>query len=170
MELRRQILEEETMAKKIGIPCEFKFQLIFTAYSTMLKGFMYEIRERFDAATALELLQSFFNRDDRVKNLTNFIKKVFKIEGNDVESIYKWLDIWLEICGFEYDRLEQSKTFGRNRITKCPFKMGYKDLSDWCVNWNAIIYETLNQKATIEAIKQMCAGDPYCEFVSKIEE
>jgi hypothetical protein len=170
MELRRQVLEEENMVKKIGIPCEFKLQLVMTAYSTMLKGFVYEIRERFDAATALELLQSFFNRDDRVKNLTNFIKKVFKIEGNDVESISKWFEIWSEITGSENIILETSKTFGRNRIIKCPFKMGYKDLSDWCVNWIAIIYETLNPKATIEAIKLMCAGDPYCEFVSKIEE
>lgn len=158
------------MVQKLAIPMEFKYELAMRGWNTMLKGFMYVIREEYGATAALKLVEKFFKMDDRLKNLANFIKNVFKIEGNDVETIMKWLDIWFEICGFEYTWLEQSKTLGRNKITKCPFKTGYKDLSDWCLIWNNIIYETLNPKVTLEAIKQMCAGDPYCEFVTKMKE
>lgn len=158
------------MAKKIGIPFEFKYELAMKAWSSMIAGFLYVIREEFNAVTALKLIEILFKRDDRVKNLTNFIKNVFKIEGNDIEALNQWFDIYHELTGFESTTLEQSETSYRNKITKCPFKTGYKDVGDWCKIWCNIVYTTINPKATFERLKGMCAGDPYCEFVNKIEE
>ena len=157
------------MAKKIGIPCEFRCELAMTAWATSIKGFMYVVRERHGAAEALACIERFFEMDDRMKNLTNFIKKVFKIEGNDLESAEKWYETYLEIIGSEFKTLERSKTLWRNKVTKCIFKTGYKDLSEWCIIWNKFVLETLNPKFTAETIKQMCAGDPYCEFATKLE-
>lgn len=158
------------MTTKMGIPCEFKYELAMKGWASMLAGFLYIIRDEFDATTALKLIEKFFKRDDRLKNLSNFLKTVFKIEGNDAEAIGKWFGIWHELVGSESIFLEQSKTITRNRVTKCQFKTGYKDLSDWCLIWCDIVYNTINPKATFERHKSMCAGDPYCEFVTKIEE
>ena len=85
------------MATKMGIPCEFKYELAMKGWASMLAGFLYVIRDEFGATTALRLIETLFKRDDRVKNLTNFIKNVFKIEGNDIEAINKWFDIYHEL-------------------------------------------------------------------------
>ena len=157
------------MVKKITIPNEFRLELALTGYTTMLKGFLYVIRERYGAAEALACFKRFFEMDDRIRNMTNFLKTVFKIEGNDVETITDWLVVWYEIFGFEYDVLERSKTFSRIKITKCPWKTGYKDVGVWCNIWSDIVYTTINPKATPERPKGMCAGDPYCDIIIKIE-
>ena len=158
------------MTKKIGIPCEFKYELAMKGWSSMIVGFMYVIRDEFDAATALKLLEKLYKRDDRLKNLVNNIKTIFKIEGNDLEAIMKWWDVWYELTGIEATVLERSKTFARTKITKCPFKTGYKDLSDYIFIWLNIVYSTINPKITFERPKGMCAGDPYCEYIFRIEE
>jgi len=161
---------EAIMAKKISIPAEFICELAIGGWATTLKGFMYVVREKFDATTALELIERYFKRDDRIKNLTKFIKDVFRIEGNDAEAWAQWWDIWCEIFGIETTWLERSTTVARNKNSKCPWKTGYKDISDWCEIWTNIVYTTINPKATLERPKAMCAGDPYCEYVFKLEE
>jgi len=158
------------MAKKIGIPCEFKYELAMKGWSSMIAGFMYVIRDEFDAATALKLLEKLFKRDDRLKNLVNNIKTIFKIEGNDLEALATWFDVWYELTGIEATWLERSKTINRTKITKCPFKTGYKDLSDYIYIWIDIVVKTINPKIAYERPKGMCAGDPYCEYVHKLEE
>ena len=158
------------MSKKIGIPCEFKYKLFRTGWTTMNKGLMYEIREKYGAAEALEIFERFYKRDDRTKNLTNMLRTIFKIEGNDIEAINKWFNIWGELCEQEATTLGRSKTLWRYKITKCPWKTVYKDISDWCKIWCDIVVKTINPKATQERPIEMCAGDPYCEYVWKIEE
>ena len=158
------------MVKKITIPDEFRAELAITGWTSMMKGFLYVIRERHGAAEAYACAERLFEMDDRMKNLTNFLKTVFKIEGNDAETIMDWLVIWYEIHRFEYHVVERSKTISRNTVTKCPFKTGYKDIGEWCTIWANFVLTTINPKATIERLKGMCAGDPYCEFINKIEE
>lgn len=158
------------MVKKITIPCEFRCEFAITGYTTMLKGFMYVIRERHGAAEAVACIERLFEMDDRIKNMTNFLKTVFKIEGNDAETITDWLVIWYELYGFEYDVLERSKTISRIKVTKCPWKTGYKDLSDWALIWAALVTKTITPKAIFERPKAMCVGDPYCEYVTRIDE
>ena len=108
--------------------------------------------------------------DDRVKNLTNTLLTIFKLEGNDVETIAKWWDIYGTLCGHEASWLERSETIARGKITKCIWKTEPKDLSDKCIIISGMINQALNLKATNERLKGMCAGDPYCEYVTKIEE
>ena len=158
------------MAKKIGIPWEFKYRLAMRGWSSILVGFMYAIREEYGADAALKIIERLYKMDDRVKNLVNFIKDVFKIEGNDVETIAQWIDIWDELTGIEATWLERSKTFARGKITKCPWKTGYKDLSDYVLIWFNIVVKTINPKIACERPKGMCAGDPYCEYIYKLEE
>lgn len=158
------------MARKISIPAEFICDLAIKGWSTTLKGFMYIVREKFDATTALELIESYFKRDDRVKNLTKFIKDVFRIEGNDAETMAQWWGVWWEITGMEGTWLERSKTMSRAKITKCPWKTGYNDISNWCLIYVDIIVKTINPKIAYERPKGMCAGDSYCEYVYKLEE
>ena len=158
------------MSKKIGIPCEFKYELAMKGWSSMIVAFMYVIRDEFDASTALKLLEKLYKRDNRVKNLIKNIKTIFKIEGNDLEALTKWFEVCDELTGIEATWLERSKTSLRNKITKCPFKTGYKDLSDYIFIWMNIVLETINPKITFERPKGMCAGDPYCEYVYKLEE
>jgi hypothetical protein len=158
------------VAKDIVIPSELKLDFFKTAYHSIHKGFMYVIRDEFGAATALKLLEILYKRDDRVKNLVNFIKDVFKIEGNDLEALATWVDFWNELTGIEGTWLERSKTILRGKVTKCPFKTGYKDLSDHIYIWMNIVVKTINPKMTVERPKGMCAGDPYCEYIHKIED
>jgi hypothetical protein len=158
------------MVKKITIPCEFRCELAIKGWTSMIKGFMYVIRERHEAAETYACVEKFFEMDDRMKNLTNFLKTVFKIEGNDAETIIDWLVVWYELLGFEYDVLERSKTINRHRVFQCPFKTRYKDIGEWCTIWTDFVYRTINPRATHKRPKGMCAGDPYCEIITKIEE
>ena len=158
------------MSKRIGVPLEFKYNLAMRGWSSVLNGFLYVIREKHGAAEALELLERLFKMDNRVKNLTNTVKTIFRIEGNDTETMAQWLETFWEICGYEGTWLERSKTIARNKVTKCPWKTAYADLSDWTLNWCIMVAKTINPKMTVERPKGMCAGDPYCEYVYKIEE
>jgi len=162
--------EDETMSKEVVIPWELKYKFVRGMLTTLFKGFMYEIREECGAAITLKIYESLNKRDDRIKNMTHTLKDVFNIEGNDMDTIVKWWKIYWELTGIESTTLELSKTFWRNRITKCPFKTGYKDISDWDFLLVNIIVKTINPKATYERLKGMCAGDPYCESVWKIKE
>ena len=107
--------------------------------------------------------------DDRIKSLTNSLLKIFKIEGNDCETIGEWFDIYFELCGMEGTVLERTKSINRIRITRCPWKTEPKDISDWDTMPN-IVAKTINPKATVEQSSNMCAGNPHCDFVFKIEE
>ena len=162
--------EDETMAKKIALPCEFKYDYAMSGYTFVLKAWLHVIRREYGAATALKLYEETCKIGDRTKKLTNLILTIFKLEGNDAETIGEWWEIWWECCGGEITTLERSKTINRIRITKCPWKTEPKDIGDWCVIWSNIITKTINPKATFERPKGMCAGDPYCESIVKVEE
>ena len=157
------------MSKKVVVPWELKYKFVRGMLTTLFKGFMYEIREECGAATTLKIYENLNKRDDRIKNVTKNIKEVFKIEGNDAETIAKWIDIWDELVGVEGNWLERSKTIAGIKVTKCPFKTVYKDVSDWCRIWQNIVVKTINNKVTSKRPQSMCAGDPYCEYISKIE-
>jgi len=159
------------MTKKVAIPLELKYNYMKGMVTTLLKGFLYEIREEYGAAAALKLYERLNKRDDRIKKMTTTLKDVFKIEGNDMEAIAKWYDIYLEITGTEITRLELSKTFSRTRCPMgCAWKTVYKDISDWILIFFNEIVKTINPKATIERPIGMCEGDPYCEYIIRIEE
>ena len=158
------------MAEKVELPWETKYKFAMGGYAATIKGFLHLIREKYGAEAALERYERFCKEDDRLKNLTNTILNVFKIEGNDCEAMAKWFNIWWELTGIEGTWPELSKTSSRNKVTKCPFKTDPKDISDWVLTFVDIIGKTINPKATVERPKGMCAGDPYCEYVTKIEE
>ena len=158
------------MAKKVMISVDLKYDFAIIAYAGLFKGFMYAIREEYGAAAALKIYERLCKMGNRIKNVTNKLLTIFKIEGNDAEAIVKWWDIWYELLGFESTILELSKTCVRTKITKCPMKTEYKDICDWDLIFVDIINKTINPKATCERPKGRCAGDPYCEYVFKIEE
>lgn len=158
------------MSKEIVIPSELKLDFFKTAYNSVHKGYLYAIREECGAATALKVYERLCKMGDRIKNLTNFFITTFKIEGNDCETIGKWWDIWNELMAQETIILERSKSINRARITKCPVKTDYDDISDWALIFCEIVNKTINPKAITERPKGMCAGDSYCEYVYKIEE
>jgi len=158
------------MAKEVVIPWELKYKFALGGWASILKGFFYAIRKKYSATAALETYEIVARMDDRVKNMTKTILNVFKLDGNDIETISKWFDIWHALTGMESTTLELSNTLVRARITKCPFKMEAIDLSDWDLKFfTGLVTKTINPKATVEQPKNMCAGDPYCEFVIKIE-
>ena len=159
------------MSKKIGIPWELKYKYVRGMMTTLFKGVMYVIREKFGAATALEIAERFWKYDDRIKNMTITLKDVFKIEGNNIEAIQKWWETYWEITGMEGTWLEVTKTYYKLRITKCPWSIpDPKDISGWSKILVGIINKAINQKATTERPKGMCAGDPHCEYIVRIEE
>jgi rhodanese-related sulfurtransferase len=124
-----------------------------------------------DLETALEFFENgVWKRADRVKNMANTLKEVFKIEGNDAEAIAKSREIIWELIGTDHTWLERSKTICRAKITKCAWQTEPKDISDWPLIYNSIIAKNINPKASVERPKAMCAGDPYCEYIYRIEE
>ena len=103
--------------------------------------------------------------------MTTTLKEVFKIEGNDMEAIIKWFEIWRELMGVESTIFEQSeKSFRSRNPTGCAWQTDPKDISEWQLNFTNIILKTLNPKVTVERPKAMCEGDPYCEYVYTLEE
>ena len=160
----------EEMAKKRVIPWELKYKFAMGGWAAYLKAYHYAIREEFGADAVLKMYERVCKIDDRVKNFTKTILNVFNIEGNDAETIANFFDIWYELGGFEYDDLERSKTISRVKITKCPYKTEPKDISNWCKIFGNIVAKSVNTRASAERPKGMCAGDPYCEYVWKIDE
>ena len=158
------------MAKKIVIPWELKYDFAIKSNASVLKGLLYAIREEYGAAVVLKLYEKCCTMDDRIKKLTNKLLTIFKLEGNDAETIAEWFDIWNKLCGHEYTILERSKTISKVKYTNCPWKTVYKDISDWALSYVNIVAKTINPKAATERPKAMCAGDPYCEYIYKIEE
>ena len=158
------------MAKKMVIPWELKYKFAMGAYASGWKGWLYSVREECGAATTLKIYERLQKLDDRIKNITETILKVFELEGNDCETIATWFDIWSELCGFEYTLPERSKTISRWKVTKCPFKTEPKDISSWALIFVNLVAKTINPKATVERPIGMCAGDSYCEYFMKIEE
>jgi hypothetical protein len=158
-------------APKRGLPWELKFKFAQGQLTTLFKGIMNEIREKYGAAAALEIAEKVWKRENRVKKMVQTLKDVFRIEGNDIGAIQKWWEVYWELVGQEVTILEQSKTFTRSKITKCPWSTPEpKDINDWEKIFNSIVSKTINPKITVERPKAMCAGDPYCEYVWKIEE
>ena len=158
------------MTKKMVIPWELKADFRLNGWTSIFKGFMYEIQEKYGAAEAIEMYERICKRDDRIKNLTNFFLTTFKIEGNDCETIAKWHDIWHELCDFEWTWPERSNTIARCKITKCPWKLVPKELNNHSFGFQNIVVKTINPKASFERPKGMCKGDPFCEYIWKIEE
>ena len=159
------------MAKKMPIPWELKYNYMKGMLTTLFKSVLYEFREKYGAAAALEFVEGVWKREDRVKNMTTTLKEVFKIEGNDIEAIITLWEIFYELVGVEATWLEVTKTYTRIKITKCPWSTpDPKDISDWEMIFNSIISKVINPKVTVERPKAMCAGDPYCEYIHKLEE
>lgn len=158
------------MVEKVEVPLDFKYKVAIGGYLSILKGFMELIRDKYGAAAALKIYEKYCKKDDRLKNVVNTFLTVFKIEGNDCETIGKFWDVWYEISGMEVTVLERSKAINRVKVTKCPLIMTYKDLSDFSLINKEIVFEVINPKATVKRPKAMCEGDPYCEYVYKIEE
>ena len=159
------------MAEKVEIPWETKYKFAVGGYHAAIKGILTLTRENYGAEAALERYERFCKIDDRVKNVTNTIRTVFKIEGNDAETIGQFFDIWAELTDQEVIILERSKTINRIKYIKCPWSTpDPKDISDWSIIYVDIINKAINPTATVERPKGMCAGDPYCEYVTIIEE
>jgi hypothetical protein len=163
-------LQTPCAAPKRGIPWELKYDFAMRGYSNLGKAYLYAIREKYGAAAALEIYEMVSKMGDRAKNFTDTIRTIFKLEGNDADTIGQFFDIWAELTDQEVITLERSKTVNRIRYTKCPFQVGYKDISDWALIWRNRITKTINPKAILERPKAMCAGDPHCEYVWRIEE
>ena len=158
------------MAEKMGISWELKYKFAMGIYASGYKRWLYAIREEYGAAAALKMFERVCKMDDTMKSFTKSILTTFKLEGNDAETIANWWAIWFEIIGTEYSVLECSKAISRLKITKCTFKTEPKDLCDWDLIFSNIVVKAINPKAVFYEPKRMCAGDPYCEFVNKIEE
>ena len=171
--------EVESIAKKLETPCaapkreipwELKYNIAMKSMSEFFRGWLYAIRETYGAETTLEICERTFKMGDTLKNFTKTLQQIFKIEGNDIDTIMNWWDIWYDICGYEHTWPERSKTSAIQKVTKCPYKVEYKDIGDFGLIFANIVNKTINPKATIEHLKGMCAGDPYCEYVFTIEE
>jgi hypothetical protein len=158
------------LAKKVTLPCEFKYDFAIRGYTSILKAWLYVILEEYGAATMLKLYEKVCKIDDRVKRLTNSLLSIFKLEGNDTETIAKWFEIWFELIGIEYTWLKRSKTIAVAKMTKCPLKTEPKDISEWGLIWCDIKTKTINPKITFQRPQAMCEGDPHCEYVWKIEQ
>jgi len=163
--------EEANMTKKVAIPWELKYDYMKGMLTTLFKSVMYEFREKYGGVAALEFYQGVWKRNDRVKNMVTTLKDVFKIEGNDIEAITKWFEIWWELQGVEGIIIERSNTINTVRFPKgCEWKTEPRHISEWQLIFNNIVIKTINPKATVERPKAMCEGDPYCEYVYTIEE
>ncbi|MFX1519651.1 MAG: hypothetical protein ACFFCD_07005 [Promethearchaeota archaeon] len=163
-------LETPCAAPTRGLPFELRYDYMLGGWITGARGFLYMLRDKYGPAETLKIFERVYTMDDRVKILANTIRTVFNLQGNDCKTIGEVFDIWDEITGIESTILERSPTINRRKVTKCPWKTEPKDVSDWFLPFFNTITETINSKATLERPKAMCAGDPYCECVWKLEE
>ena len=164
-------LEAPYPATKRGLPWEIKYDYVRGMLTTLLKGFLYAVREKYGGPASLEIYELLEKKFDRLKIMTKHLIDVFKIEGNNIETIMTWWEIFYELVGVEATWLEVTKTIARIKITKCPWSTpDPKDISDWELNFNINVSKTINPEVTVERPKSMCAGDTYCEYIWKIEQ
>ena len=162
-------LETPCAAPKRGLPCEFKYDFAMSGYAFTMKAWLHVVREEYGAAAALKLYEKISKKGDRIKKLTNTLLTIFNLEGNDAATIGEWFDIFCECAGIDATILERSQTINRVKVTKCPWKTELKDVP-FGVIFMDIGAKTINPKLTVERPKAMCEGDPYCEYVWKLEE
>ena len=65
------------MTEKISIPLLLKHEFTMRMYSSLIKGFLYAIREKYGADAALEVYERVCTMDDRVRKLTKSLLDVF---------------------------------------------------------------------------------------------
>ncbi len=65
---------------------------------------------------------------------------------------------------------ERSKKISHHKVTKCPWKIDYKDLSEWTFIFCERVAKYINPMLNLERPKAMCAGDSYCEYIFTLEE
>jgi hypothetical protein len=134
------------MTEKISIPLLLKHEFTMRMYSSLIKGFLYAIREKYGADASLELYERVCTMDDRVRKLTHSILDVFQLKGNDIETITNWFRIFWELTGYDITLLEQSNKMSRVKITKYPFKTEPEDLSNWPKIFTFIVTKTINPR------------------------
>ena len=81
---------------------------------------------------------------------------------------------------WEYERVEESKERTVIRTTKCAWWEGYKELAvdhtlrtcdkGGCHTWVVGGLNAINPKLTFKLTKALPRGDPYCEYIFRIEE
>ena len=164
-------LQPPCASPKRGLPWELKYKYVRGQMTTLFKGFLYAIREEYGADAALKIAEKMWKFKDRLKNMVNTFLNVFKIEGNDCETIGGFWDVYWEITGIEAIILERSKTYTEVKVTKCPWSTpDPKDINVWCEIWANTINKSINPKSSSKRPKGMCAGDPYCEHITRLEE
>jgi len=167
-EQRREAVKP--VAKELVIPWKLKYDIAFKGWTSSLRGYLHAVREKYGANASLEMYERMCRMGDRIKNAANKFRTIFNVEGNDAATIVDVIEIWLQLAGFEYITPERSKAISRHLMTKCPWTTDYKDLCDWDLIFSNIVVKAIDPKAVFYEPKRMCAGDPYCEFVNKIEE
>ena len=163
-------LETPCAAPKRGIPWDLKYNFAMKGFEDFFRGLMYAIREKYGAAVTLEIFDRWVNDGDRVKDLTNNLRTIFDLKGNDCVTIGEVLDVWDEVCGYESFVIERSPTIYRRKVTKCPWTVKYKDVGNYAWYFKDQMGKGVNPKATLEMPKKMCAGDSYCDYIWRIEE
>jgi len=163
-------LETPCAAPRRGIPWELKYNFAMRNFTDFAKGYVHANRDKYGPTAALEIFDMHCKEGDRVKNLSKLIQKIFNLNGNDAVTIGEVIDVWDEICGYENIIIERSETINRRKVTKCPWTVKYKDVGNYAWYFKDQMGKGVNPKATLEMPKKMCAGDPYCDYIWRIEE
>jgi hypothetical protein len=170
---------EEFIVNKLQTPCaapkrklsfEQKYDFVMSGNENFFRGWLYAIREKYGASAVLDITATMYKEGDRIKNMTNALLKVFGLEGNDASTIGELLDVWDEIWKYETTILERTPKVNRRIVTKCIWKVNYKDIGNYAFTIKNIMGKTVNSNATFERPKGMCVGDPYCEYIWRIDE
>jgi hypothetical protein len=171
--------DEDFMVSKLQTPCaapkrrlsfEQKYDFVMSGNEHFFRGWLYAIRAKHGAAAVLDSYAMMCKEGDRIKNMTNALRKIFNLYGNDATTIGELLDVWDEIWKYETTILERTPTINRRIVTKCIWKVDYKDIGNYAFTIKEIMGKTVNPKAAFERPKGMCVGDPYCEYIWRIEE
>ena len=164
-------LQTPCAAPKRGISWDLKYNFAMKGFADFNRGWLYAVREKYGPAAALEIFDMSCKFDNATKGLVQTFQTILKIEGNDCVTIGEVLDVWDEISGYEGNViLERSPTINRRKVVRCPWLVKYHDIGNYAWYFKDIMGKTVNPKATLEMPKKMCAGDPYCDYIWRIEE
>jgi hypothetical protein len=163
-------LDTPCASPKRGISWELKYNFAMRNFTDFAKGYVHANRDKYGPSAALEIFDLNCKEGDRVKNLSKLIQQIFNLDGIDAVTIGEVIDVWDEICGYENIIIERSESVNRRKVTKCPWTVKYKDVGNYAWYFKDQMGKGVNPKATLEMPKKMCAGDPYCDYIWRIEE
>lgn len=162
--------------KKFEVPSDILLKLLQGAYIAIDGLWFMGVENKYNFDEALEIDIDVWK--NWMKILPKRIKKLLNMEGNDIPTIVKILEIAYQMEGTDYEVTECNDERAVIRILKCHWyenlkKAGREKLLP-CVELDKDLYppmiEKINPNVSFKQVSGIPEGDESCDFILELKK